>query len=438
MTTQAESEFLTQTGPGTAMGDLMRQYWIPAAASSEITADGDPVRIKLLGEELIAFRDSSGRVGIMDHRCPHRCASFFFGRNEEDGIRCVYHGWKFDVEGNCLDMANVPPHQDFKQKIKAKAYKTAERNGLVWVFMGDQSSVPALPDIEPNLLPENEVRIMFVQRECNYMQALEGDIDTSHFSFLHAGGVNVEDISRDEIAHYNIVHPQPEYHVADTDWGTMYGAHRPAGPDQTYWRFAQFFFPFWTMPPDGDFADHIIARAWVPMDDTHTMFVHISWMNNKPGLRTDKAGVPLPGMSIGMEKLPNTTDWLGRFRTKANAGNDYLLDRAAQRNGNYTGITGIHLQDQAITESMGAITDHGFEHLSPSDEMITQTRRRLVVAAREFAKTGAPPPCVTNPDVFLKARGGDFVAPKEAEWRDVYDQQMQGSKDPTGRLLAAE
>ncbi|MBT4718509.1 MAG: Rieske 2Fe-2S domain-containing protein, partial [Rhodospirillaceae bacterium] len=121
MTTQAESEILTQTGPGTAMGDLMRQYWIPAAASSEITADGDPVRIKLLGEELIAFRDSSGRVGIMDHRCPHRCASLFFGRNEEDGIRCVYHGWKFDVDGNCLDMANVPPHQDFKQKIKAKA-----------------------------------------------------------------------------------------------------------------------------------------------------------------------------------------------------------------------------------------------------------------------------------------------------------------------------
>jgi phthalate 4,5-dioxygenase oxygenase subunit len=381
MTTKADSEILTRPGPGTAMGDLMRQYWIPAAASSEITCDGDPVRLKLLGEKLIAFRDSSGRVGILDHRCPHRCASLFFGRNEEDGIRSVYHGWKFDVEGNCLDMANVPPHQDFKQKVKAKAYKTAERNGLVWVFMGDQAHSPALPDIEPNLLPETDVRIMFVQRECNYMQALEGDIDTSHFGFLHAGGVRLEDISLDAIAHFNLTDRQPEYHVADTDWGTMYGAHRPAGPDQTYWRFAQFFFPFWTMPPDGDFADHIIARAWVLMDDTHTMFVHISWMNNNPGLRTDKAGVPLPGMSMGMDKLPNSTDWLGRFRTAANASNDYNIDRAQQRSGNYTGITGIHLQDQAITESMVAITDHGCEHLSPSDEMITLTRRRLVVAA---------------------------------------------------------
>ena len=148
-------------------------------------------------------------------------------------------------------------------------------------------------------IDEADVRIMFVQRECNYLQALEGDIDTSHFGFLHAGGVNLEDISRDQIAHFNLVDRRPEYQVAETDWGTMYGAHRPAGPGQTYWRFAQFFFPFWTMPPDGDFADHIIARAWVPMDDTHTMFVHISWLGNKPGLRTDKAGVALPGMKIG-------------------------------------------------------------------------------------------------------------------------------------------
>ncbi|MFP6734743.1 MAG: Rieske 2Fe-2S domain-containing protein [Rhodospirillales bacterium] len=438
MTTQAESKILTRTGPGTAMSDLTRQYWIPTAASSEIEADGDPLRLMLLGEKLIAFRDTSGRVGIMDHRCPHRCASLFFGRNEENGIRCVYHGWKYDVDGNCLDMANVPTHQDFKQKNKANAYRTKERNGLIWVFMGDQSNIPALPEIEPNLLPEADVRIMFVQRECNYLQALEGDIDTSHFSFLHAGGVNLEDISRDQIAHFNLVDRQPEYQVAKTDWGTMYGAHRPAGPGQTYWRFAQFFFPFWTMPPDGDFADHIIARAWVPMDDTHTMFVHISWLDNKPGLRTDKAGVALPGMTIGMDKLPNTTDWLGRFRTAGNARNDYNIDRAAQRNGMFTGITGIHLQDQAITESMGAITDHGHEHLTPSDAMITRTRRRLVVAARDFAKTGAPPPGVENSEVYLQARGGDFVAPEAAKWRDAYERQMQGCKNPTGRLLAAE
>ncbi len=130
MTTTAEAEILTRTGPGTPMGEMMRQYWIPAAASGELVADGDPVRLMLLGEKLIAFRDSSGSVGVMDHRCPHRCASLFFGRNEEGGIRCVYHGWKFDVDGNCLDMANVPPHQDFKQKVKPRLMRRA--NGPAW------------------------------------------------------------------------------------------------------------------------------------------------------------------------------------------------------------------------------------------------------------------------------------------------------------------
>jgi phthalate 4,5-dioxygenase oxygenase subunit len=182
MTSRAEGETLTRTGPGTPMGNLMRQYWLPATKSSELVADGDPVRLMILGEKLIAFRDSSGSVGIMDHRCPHRCASLFFGRNEEDGIRCVYHGWKFDVEGNCVDMANVPPSQDFKRKVKAKAYKATERAGLVWVYMGDADNVPELPAIEATLLPEAEVTINFAQRECNWLQALERAISTPPIS----------------------------------------------------------------------------------------------------------------------------------------------------------------------------------------------------------------------------------------------------------------
>src|SRR5262245_27910081 len=142
MTTARESEILTRVGPGTPMGNLMRQYWVPALKSSELVADGDPVRFRILCEDLIAFRDTQGRVGVMDHRCPHRCASLFFGRNEEGGLRCVYHGWKFDVEGNCLDMANVPPHQDFKHKVHAKAYKVTERGGIVWVYMGERQVAP--------------------------------------------------------------------------------------------------------------------------------------------------------------------------------------------------------------------------------------------------------------------------------------------------------
>ncbi len=439
MTTAAESEVLTRVGAGTPMGNLMRQYWIPAAKSSELTKDGDPVRLLLLGEQLIGFRDSTGKAGIMDHRCPHRCASLFFGRNEEGGIRCVYHGWKFDADGNCVDMANVPPHQDFKHKVHAKAYKTEERNGLVWVFMGDQANIPPLPQIEPTLLPEGEVRIMMVQRECNYLQALEGDIDTSHFAFLHAGSVDVANVDPNEMSRFNLISPAPQYRVADTDWGTMYGAYRPGQSGETYWRVAHFLFPFWTYPPDGEFESHIIGRAWVPMDDTHTMFVHISWVGNKQGLRNDKDGKMLPGMELMTEVLPNTTEWHGRFRTKANASNDFQIDRAAQRADDiYSGVRGIHMQDQMITESMGGITDHTFEHLAPSDHMITQTRKRLYLAAKAFAETGAVPPGAFDSTSFMRARAGDFVVPEGMDWQDAYERLMKASLNPTGQLQAAE
>ena len=176
-------------GPGTPMGELMRCYWMPAALSSELERDGAPVRLMLLGEKLIAFRDSAGRVGVMDHRCPHRCASLFLGRNEEGGIRCVYHGWKFDVAGNCLDMPSLPP-PGFKEKVKAKAYKVVERAGVVWVYMGAGAQAPPLPAFEVLDLPEDEIRVGFIQRDCNWLQALEGEIDTSHFGFLHAGHVD--------------------------------------------------------------------------------------------------------------------------------------------------------------------------------------------------------------------------------------------------------
>jgi phenylpropionate dioxygenase-like ring-hydroxylating dioxygenase large terminal subunit len=217
MTNAIESEQLTRVGPGTMMGDLMRQYWLPAAKSSEVVAGGDPVRLMLLGEKLIAFRDATGRVGVMDHRCPHRCASLFYGRNEAGGIRCVYHGWQFDADGNCVDMPNLTPEQDFRQKVHAKAYKVTERAGVIWVHMGTQAEAPPMPEIEATLLPADDVTIMFVQRECNWLQALEGDIDTSHFGFLHIGNVRPEHVQDDNMLKYQLANRAPTYQVTDTD-----------------------------------------------------------------------------------------------------------------------------------------------------------------------------------------------------------------------------
>ena len=428
---QKDSDDLVRVGPGTTMGKMMRQYWLPAAMSSELKADGEPMRLMLLGEKLIAFRDSAGRIGVMDQKCPHRCASLFLGRNEENGIRCVYHGWKFDTEGNCVDMPSVPPERDFKHLVKAKAYKAVERNGLIWVYMGDRKTAPPLPQIEATMLPESEVTISFVQRECNWLQALEGDIDTSHFGFLHAGGITAEMIPDDSIFRYTVTNRAPDYHVADTDTGTMYAAYRDGGPGETYWRFANFMLPFWTQTPQGKFTEHLHNRAWVPMDDTHTMFVSLTWKRHPPSLGPDKSGNQMPGFSRIFEYQANTTEWHGRWRLTRNEANDWLIDREAQaKGGNYTGITGIHAQDQAVTESMGPITDHLFEHLGPSDMMIMRTRRRLLAVARAFAKSGKAPPGVDNPDIMYPVRSGDFVTEAGLSWRDAYDRQMAASVRP--------
>ncbi len=215
MTSASDNEALMRVGRGAVMGDMMRKYWIPACLGSELKPGAPPMRLLLLGEKLIAFRDASGRVGIMDHRCPHRCASLFFGRAESDGIRCVYHGWKFDAEGNCLDMPNLPPEDQFTSKVKAAAYRVSERGGLVWVYLSsDKEAPPPLPEIEGLALAENERTIRCHQRECNWLQALEGDIDTSHFGFLHLGGVKLAEVDRDNMHHYALVDPAPRVSCA--------------------------------------------------------------------------------------------------------------------------------------------------------------------------------------------------------------------------------
>jgi phthalate 4,5-dioxygenase len=437
---EQDREDLTRVGPGTVMGEFMRQYWVPAAMSSELKADGDPMRLMLLGEKLIAFRDSQGRVGVMDHRCPHRCASLFLGRNEQGGLRCVYHGWKFDAEGNCVDMPNAPPALDFKHKVHAKAYKTAERNGLIWVYMGAREKAPPLPAIEPSLLPPDDMICQFVQRKCNWLQALEGDIDTSHFGFLHMGQMALEDFEPDDMTRYTILNRAPDYHVSDAPWGTTYAAFRAAEPGRTYWRFANYMLPFWTQTPQGEFPTHIGARAWVPMDDEHTMFVHLHWKSAPVSYRMNKPdGKRLLHINRVHNYQPNTTDWYGRWRLVGNESNDWLIDRESQRNNiNFTGMDNIHLQDQAVTESMGPITDHAHEHLGPSDRMIARTRRRALLAARAFREQGTVPPGVDDPGVYMQSRSGYFIVGDGADWRDAYKQQVATAQRPAPMQQAAE
>src|SRR6202030_2928869 len=345
MTTASDSVELTRVGPGTVMGQLMREYWIPALMSSEVARGGAPLRLMLLGEKLIAFRDGDGRVGVMDHRCPHRCASLFLGRNEESGLRCIYHGWKFDVAGNCVDMPSVPP-PDFKQKVKAKAYRTVERAGVVWVYMGSRAEAPPLPGFEILDMPADEIGVKFIQRACNFLQALEGEIDTSHFGFLHAGHVDPDELAENEPLRYTITDRAPRYHHREVPWGTQYAGYRPAGPDSTYYRVGNFLFPFWSQAPNGEFGSHVHARAWVPLDDGHTMFCFLRWKRGVSALTQPqpafKDGRPIGGTGRGNKFLPNTTDWLGRWRLAAHPRHQWGVGRAAPgRKAHYIGSRGI-------------------------------------------------------------------------------------------------
>ena len=375
------------------MGDMMRQYWIPAMLSSELPhPDCDPVRVMLLGEKLVAFRDSEGRVGLIQNYCPHRGASLFYGRNEEGGLRCIYHGWKFDVSGNCLEMLNEPPESSFAHKVKAVTYPCVERNGAVWTYMGPEKAPPPLPDIEANMA--DGFHTLAMEHDHNWLQVLEGTIDTVHAGILHAGSTRWEDLPEGTFRRASLQLRSAEFEVIDTDGGVCYGAHRPAErPGWEYWRIAHFLFPFYGMSPTGggfqDGGSPVSLTAAVPMDDEHTLCVHF--------IAKDRS--VSPWFQEKYDLLPNSTDWFGRFRPEVQANNDFLLDREVQQQSplnsggsGFSGIPTVRHQDRAITSSIGTIYDRIHEHLGQTDLGVIRTRKRLIEAAVAFAETGASPP----------------------------------------------
>jgi hypothetical protein len=277
-----------------------------------------------------------------------------------------------------------------------------------------------LPDIEPNMVPRGEYVVQKALRECNWFQGLEGDIDTSHLGFLHLGALRPEDTAPGSFDYYLVAERAPRYEVAETAFGTSYGAYRPAEADTYYWRIAHYLFPFYTMIPTGILGRQILVRAWVPVDDSHVMF----WSVSVPASRAGSGGAgsaaalpggQSPGAPAAFEYLPDTTDWLGRFRLTRHRDNDYLIDRQAQRTRSYTGIAGIHLQDQAVTESMGPIYDRTQEHLGSSDEMVIRTRRRVIGAARALRDGGVVPPGADDPALY-RQRSGGVILPRGADW----------------------
>jgi phthalate 4,5-dioxygenase len=383
MLSREENELLTRTGAGSAAGNYFRRYWLPALLGSELPApDCPPVRVRILGEDLIAFRDSEGRVGLLDEFCPHRRASLYWGRNEECGLRCVYHGWKFETTGACVDMPNEPPEYAFASKVRTIAYPTREFGGVVWAYLGPADRLPELPKLEWARVPESHRYVSKRRQETNYLQAVEGGIDSSHSNFLHASveAFQVTDAYREKVknssnlrAKYHVLDKSPRFTVKKTDYGLIIAVRRNAEEDTYYWRLTQFLLPSHTIiPQQRGLTMH--GHCWVPRDDETCWVWTMSWNPDEPLTEAERE-------AIRDESFVHARVEPGTWRPLRNRDNNYLIDRERQ-NVSMTGIHGFAAQDQAIQESMGPIVDRTRERLGTSDTAIIAMRRLLLEEIR--------------------------------------------------------
>jgi nitrite reductase/ring-hydroxylating ferredoxin subunit len=383
------------------MGTLLRRFWMPAVISTEIPEpDCPPVRVKLLGEDLIAWRNTDGSVGLIQNACPHRGASMFFGRNEENGLRCVYHGWKFDVTGACTDMPNEPAESNFKHKIKAAAYPAEEAGGVVWAYMGPLELKPVLPRPEWTLVPPEQRIVTRYWQENNWVQGLEGGIDSSHVSFLHSTVASHRGDYSNSNNPLNAMDKAPEFRVATTDFGLLIGARRRVQGNKDYWRVTPYSLPFYTVIPGTPDRDApFLGHGWVPMDDENLSMLTYSWHPTRP--MSDFG--PNPGHPAHyVPKQP------GSLKPRQSRENDYEIDREDQRTKTYTGITNGSIQDRGIQETMGAIYDRTKEHLGSADTAIIMMRRLLMKLARDL-ENGHEPYAAEHGE-SLTVRSAGFLA----------------------------
>jgi phenylpropionate dioxygenase-like ring-hydroxylating dioxygenase large terminal subunit len=402
------SETLVRTNPGTSLGNVMRRYWVPILLSREIAdRDGPQVRVKIMGEKLLAFRDSDGHAALISEFCSHRGVSLFFGRNEQNGIRCGYHGVKFDRHGHCVDVPSLPKTREACKHLDIRAYPCIERAGIVWAYLGPKDKQPEPPNLEWCNLPEEHLFVSKRWQECNYLQAMEGGIDTSHVSYTHAYEVADDPLHKDSKALKYFVDGNVIFEVEQQPHGlTMFG-RRNGEPDSYYWRITQWLFPWYTLIPP--FGDHAMGgHAWIPMDDENCWAWSINFHPTRPLTKEERAACEA-GLGIHCPYEVGTNVPGGSFRPKANKDNDYLIDRKGQKkNLTYTGVYGIATQDTSLQESMGPIQDRSdaAEILLPTDRAIVMARRMLHEAAVANSLTpDVDPPAMDSNRQYVRAAG---------------------------------
>ena len=399
-----QNELLTRTGTDTPMGRLIRRYWIPALLTEEIPEpDSPPVQVRLLGEELVAFRDSQGRVGLLQEHCSHRGTSLFYGRNEECGLRCIYHGWKYDVEGNVLETPAEPVESDFRKKIRHGNYPVREAVGMIFAYLGPKEKEPLFPAYAWTQVPRSHTYVTKSLLECNYLQGLEGECDSSHLSILH------RELKGEGLQALFAADAAPVYEVEEKDFGLRLLAFRKAGPDQTYVRVSSFVMPVACWVPALNKEIHFYA----PADDTHSWRYDLGFIPDRPA----PEGTAVRKQTIGSD-----------YRRSRNPDNLYRVDREAQKKINFTGITGEGIEanflnhDACATESMGPIYNRAQEHLGVSDKGVIAMRRFLIEAVQAFQSGREPPHIVTDParNVFSHVDTLTKIIPSGENWRDHF------------------
>lgn len=437
MLNDADNKLLARTGPGTPMGDLFRRFWTPVLLSQELPEpDCPPVRLRVMGEDLLAFRDSSGRVGLVDPRCTHRGADLFWGRNEKNGLRCAYHGWKFDVEGKCVDRPSMPQGTAIPSTVHLQAYPVEERGDFVWAYLGPPETKPPFPDLEFTQLAPQHRFVSKKLQECNWAQACEGGLDTAHFSFLHMSVAESDEVFMQTMSRADASQQQdrvrwmrddgaPRFTVIPHDAGLAIGGARDADPGNTYWRISQFLMPNHGFTPNAFPGESYHGQTWVPIDDHSCWIYCYTWNPERPITEQERAKYRA-GFAVHAEVGP---DWVP-LRNRAN---NYLVDRVEQKHRSFTGITGVSEQDACIQDSQGYIADRTREHLGPTDVGVVKFRQ-LVLGAAKALMNGTPPLAASRPQAYA-VRCGGAVTPTSRTMAEVMTERF-GS--PSGHVRGTE
>ncbi len=420
MLTVAENERVTRVGAGTPGGKFFRRYWLPACLSTELPEnDGAPLRVRLLGENLVAFRDTDDKVGLVEAYCPHRRAPLFFGRNEECGLRCVYHGWKFDRNGDCVDMPSEPAGTTLQAKVKILAYPTVEKGGVIWTYMGPIGEQPPEPDYEWLRAPPEKRNVSKTFENCNWLQGLEGGLDTAHSSFAHNNHIGDKSVLRQRDR-------TPRIDVERTDYGYYYVSQRDMGEDGLYVRVYHYVMPAQQMRANtmGWFGGRnevprLDGHVWMPIDDNTTHVYNWNCAYDSTIEMSDAWKAKREAdMGRGVEDIIPST-----FRLKKNQSNDYLIDREMQKTQNFTGIVGVNTQDFALQEGMGPICDRSKEFLGTSDKAIV-AMRRILLEGIATSEDGGKPRGV-DAQSYRMVRPHDRMVPKGQDWRDAFEEEIK-------------